>query len=126
MKTIRANTFETNSSSTHSMIILTEEEYDKLESGELYLNNNDEVITKEEAKNIFLKHMNKDKYEYDNDLSFEENIKNYLDEFGYYSSEYPQSLETWKEEDELESDTNIYISPSGDKLKIICKYGYIG
>ena len=31
-----------------------------------------------------------------------------------------------KEGDELESDTNIYISPSGDKLKIICKYGYIG
>ena len=83
MKTIRANTFETNSSSTHSMIILTEEEYDKLESGELYLND-DEVITKEEAKNIFLKHMNEDKYMYDNDLSFEENIKNYLDEFEYY------------------------------------------
>lgn len=122
MKTIRANTFETNSSSTHSMIILTEEEYDKLESGELYLDD-DEVITKEEAKNIFLKHMNEDKYMYDDDLSFEENIKNYLDEFEYYPSEYPQSLETWKEEDELESDTNIYISPSGDKLKIICKYG---
>ena len=122
MKTIRANTFETNSSSTHSMIILTEEEYDKLESGELYLND-DEVITKEEAKNIFLKHMNEDKYEYDDNLSFEENIKNYLDEFEYYSSEYPQSLENWKEEDELESDTNIYISPSGDKLRIICKYG---
>ena len=125
MKTIRANTFETNSSSTHSMIILTEEEYNKLESGELYLKD-DEVITKEEAKNIFLKHMNEDKYMYDDDLSFEENIKNYLDEFEYYPSEYPQSLETWKEGDELESDTNIYISPSGDKLKIICKYGYIG
>lgn len=122
MKTIRANTFETNSSSTHSMIILTEEEYNKLESGELYLND-DEVITKEEAKNIFLKHMNEDKYMYDDDLSFEENIKNYLDEFEYYPGEYPQSLETWKEGDELESDTNIYISPSGDKLKIICKYG---
>ena len=122
MKTIRANIFETNSSSTHSMIILTEEEYNKLESGELYLND-DEVITKEEAKNLFLKDMNKDKYEYDDNLSFEENIKNYLDEFEYYSGEYPQSLENWKEEDELESDTNIYISPSGDKLRIICKYG---
>ena len=122
MKTIRANTFETNSSSTHSMIILTEEEYDKLESGELYLND-DEVITKEEAKNIFLKHMNEDKYIYDDDLSFEENIKNYLDEFEYYPCEYPQSLKTWKEEDELESDTNIYISLFGDKLRIICKYG---
>ena len=123
MKTIRANTFETNSSSTHSMIILTEEEYNKLESGELYLDDDDKVITKEEAKNIFLKHMNEDKYMYDDDLSFEENIKNYLDEFEYYPCEYPQSLKTWKEGDELESDTNIYISPSGDKLKIICKYG---
>ena len=87
MKTIRANIFETNSSSTHSMIILTEEEYNKLESGELYLND-DEVITKEEAKNIFLKDMNKDKYEYDDNLSFEENIKNYLNEFEYYLGEY--------------------------------------
>ena len=123
MKTIRANTFETNSSSTHSMIILTEEEYNKLESGELYLDDDDKVITKEEAKNIFLKHMNEDKYTYDDDLSFEENIKNYLDEFEYYSSEYPQSLENWKEDDELEFDINKYVSPSGDKLKIICKYG---
>ena len=97
MKTIRANTFETNSSSTHSMIILTEEEYNKLESGELYLDDDDKVITKEEAKNIFLKHMNEDKYMYDDDLSFEENIKNYLDEFEYCPSEYPQSLKTWKE-----------------------------
>ena len=125
MKTIRANTFETNSSSTHSMIILTEEEYDKLESGELYLND-DEIITKEEAEKIFLKSMNEDKYEYDDNLSFEENIKNYLDEFEYYSSEYPQSLENWKEDDELEFDINKYVSPSGDKLKIICKYGYNG
>ena len=125
MKTIRANTFETNSSSTHSMIILTEEEYDKLESGELYLND-DEVITKEEAKNIFLKHMNEDKYIYDDDLSFEENIKNYLDEFDYYSYDFPQSLKTWKEDNELEFDINKYVSPSGDKLKIICKYGYNG
>ena len=91
MKTIRKNCFETNSSSTHSLCITTE-----------------------------------DKYMYDDDLSFEENIKNYLDEFEYYPCEYPQSLETWKDGDELESDTNIYISPSGDKLKIICKYGYIG
>ena len=122
MKTIRANTFETNSSSTHSMIILTEEEYDKLESGELYLND-DEIITKEEAEKIFLKSMHEDKYIYDNDLSFEENIKNYLDEFDYYSYDFPQSLETWKEDNELEFDINKYVSPSGDKLKIICKYG---
>ena len=47
MKTIRANTFETNSSSTHSLIILTEEEEQKLDSGELYLSTkyNTDLIT---------------------------------------------------------------------------------
>ena len=49
-----------------------------------------------------------------------------LDEFDYYSYNFPQSLETWKEDDELEFDINKYVSPSGDKLKIICKYGYNG
>ena len=36
MFTIRKATFETNSSSTHSMVICTQEEYDKWSKGELY------------------------------------------------------------------------------------------
>jgi hypothetical protein len=56
MKTERRNTFETNSSSTHSMIILTEEENEKINSGELFLKNkyNDDIITKEEADKILM------------------------------------------------------------------------
>ena len=33
MKTIRLGTFETNSSSTHSMVICSEEEYEKWANG---------------------------------------------------------------------------------------------
>ena len=81
MKTIRANTFETNSSSTHSLIILTEEEEQKLDSGELYLSTkyNSDLITKEEAYKIFLKAMESDNYIQNPEYSLEENIKDYLE-----------------------------------------------
>ena len=35
-KIIRFNTFETNSSSTHSLIIISEEEFEKFKKGETY------------------------------------------------------------------------------------------
>ena len=56
MKTIRHNTFETNSSSTHSLLILTEEENNKIDNGELFIESKYEktLITKEEADKIFL------------------------------------------------------------------------
>ena len=124
MKTIRFNTFETNSSSTHSMIILTEEEEQKLNSGELYLKNkyDDELITKEEAYKIFLDAMNNDNYIQDPEYSLEENIQDYLENCDD-RYELPCSLDQWTESDYLKIDVNRYTSPSGDKIKIICKYG---
>ena len=124
MKTIRANTFETNSSSTHSMIILTEEENEKLNSGELYLNNTYDatIITKEEAYKIFLEVMESDNYMQDSEYSLEENIKDYLENCDD-RYELPCSLDNWTYEDYLATDINHYTSPSGDKLVIICKYG---
>lgn len=124
MKTIRANTFETNSSSTHSLIILTEEEEQKLDSGELYLSTkyNTDLITKEEAYKIFLKAMEIDNYIQDPEYSLEENIKDYLENCDD-RYELPCSLDNWTSEDYLAIDTNHYTSPSGDKLVIICKYG---
>ena len=125
MKTIRFNTFETNSSSTHSMIILTEEEEQKLNSGELYLKNkyDDELITKEEAYKIFLDAMNNDNYIQDPEYSLEENIQDYLENCDDRYA-LPCSLDDWCTEDYLETDSHKYTSPSGDKLKIICKYGH--
>ena len=124
MKTIRANTFETNSSSTHSMIILTEEEEQKLDSGELYLSTkyNTNLITKEEAYKIFLKAMESDNYIQDPEYSLEENIKDYLENCDD-RYELPCSLDDWTYEDYLVIDSNKYTSPSGDKLVIISKYG---
>lgn len=51
MKKIRFNTFETNSSSTHSLTICTKEDYKKWENGELYYYD-ERLVSKEEADNI--------------------------------------------------------------------------
>lgn len=52
MLNIRFGAFETNSSSVHSLIMCSAEEYEKLEDGELYVDSwNDEVITASEAAN---------------------------------------------------------------------------
>lgn len=54
MINVRGNTFETNSSSTHAIIMCTDEDYKKLLNG-YYLIRYEELITHEEAFAIILK-----------------------------------------------------------------------
>lgn len=130
MKTIRANTFETNSSSTHSMVILTEEEDNQLRNGELYLTNkyDEEIITKEERDAIFYKAIeeyNKDcentKIEGTKITTIEEFMEtdDYLDN----RSEFPCDIDEWADNEYLSYDYSNYTSPSGDKLIIHLLYG---
>ena len=51
---IRQGVFETNSSSTHALAICTQEEWDKLKSGEYLVNEWDitELISKDDPKSI--------------------------------------------------------------------------
>ena len=118
---IRKNTFETNSSSTHSICICTEEQHEKWSNGELYLNEsnswNDEDkllggkrwVTKDEAIN-FLKHYNYICDEECDDLDDE------LREHKIYS------YDTWGED--YEHDSTSFETPSGDKMIAECYYGY--
>ena len=55
MKLIRANIFETNSSSTHSLVMCTKETLDKWKNGEiLFLKGNDEFVTKGKELNEYV------------------------------------------------------------------------
>ena len=128
MKTIRHNTFETNSSSTHSLLILTEEENNKIDNGELFIESKYEetLITKEEADKIFLEAI-----EYYNSVYPEDKIHTieefketdwYLDNI----SEYPCDINVWSEKEGLDYDVTDYVSPSGDKIIIHAIYGYGG
>jgi hypothetical protein len=128
MKTIRANTFETNSSSTHSMVILTEKQDNQLRNGELYLSNkyDEGIITKEEADKIFFEVIKEYNLQYPNDNI--ETIEDFKETNWYLDNqdEYPCDIDRWCESDYLASDSSNYTSPSGDKLIIYTKYGYNG
>lgn len=68
--------FETNSSSTHSLTILSEEDFNKFEKGEIFIDWNGKVLSKEEAEAKLF-----DGY------SYESYLNDYVTDFGYDSVE---------------------------------------
>lgn len=130
-KIIRNGTFETNSSATHALIFCTEDEYQKLQNGELWLSNtyDNGMVTEDRAKEIIQEVLKNDAD--DEGLTVEELKKKIADE-GYYSDVYeylednfpediPVRLEDWYPD--LERDTYTY-EHKGEKIKAICAYGW--
>lgn len=96
MFSIRKNVFETNSSSTHSICICTEEEYKKFRSGDMvYDSYNGELQFVSDKE----KELEEDKYRY---MSYED--------MGYYKEYY----------------SHPFVTPSGDKMVAFGEYGYDG
>ena len=144
MKQIRKNVFETNSSSTHTLAICTEDEYKDWKDGKLLFNKwretfvkNSIKITKqdrEEAERCYTQY--KGKYYKDwselTDAEREEYTYNHIaqqrrqekslsfEEDGLTYQEFMQNCNN----DGLETETSHYTSPSVDKLVITCAYGY--
>lgn len=106
MRQIRLGTFETNSSSTHSLVIGTPEQIEKWENGELFINYYDDYAT------VF-----KTKEELDQMEETEESF--YRDEW--------KNGEEWDEATEyLDHDSQIITTPGGEQLSIVCAYGRDG
>jgi len=99
---VRYRTFETNSSSTHSLVICTEEEYEKFKNGEMLFDYN--------------KLINRDSIECKCEDG-EEECDCYEDYDTYKSFFSDRYLETFEKE---------YVTKSGDKIVIFGKYGYDG
>ena len=93
MKLIRRGTFETNSSSTHSITMCKESDFDKWKNGEMYWDRwNESLVSKEEAE----KEMAKLKEEFisehpdyhKDDIDWEEQLEDYLNsDKEYYTYE---------------------------------------
>lgn len=144
MKQIRKNVFETNSSSTHTLAICTEDEYKDWQDGKLLFNKWNETfvknsinITKQDRKEAEERYTTyKGKYYKDwselTEAEREEYTYNYIaqqrrqeksfsfEEDGLTYQEFMQNCNN----DGLETETSHYTSPSGDKLVITCAYGY--
>ena len=83
MKLIRRGTFETNSSSTHSITMCKESDFDKWKNGEMYWDRwNESLVSKEEVEKEMAKlkeefiseHPDYDK----DDIDWEEQLEDYL------------------------------------------------
>ena len=111
MKKIRQGTFETNGSSTHSLVMLSDYQYDLLGT-ECFIYN-DSIIDQSEALEII-----KD-YSYDDSLSMEENRLNMLDDLGPY--ETPCTFDEWVGYNY--SDYYELRTPGGENIIILVKYG---
>ena len=144
MKQIRKNVFETNSSSTHTLAICTEDEYKDWKDGKLLFNKWNETFVKnsinitkqdkveaEERYNTYkgkyykdwseLTETERDEYTYNYIAQQRRQEKNLsFEEDGLTYQEFMQNCNN----DGLETETSHYTSPSGDKLVITCAYGY--
>lgn len=103
MKTIRFGVFETNSSSTHSLCICTEDEYEKWQNGDLVFDYwNNEMI--EPPKNLD-EMLDEDSPLYDSDAVYRYRKGDYDDEY-------------------LEWYDCRFTTPSGDKMVAFGWYGH--
>lgn len=127
---IRANTFETNSSTTHNMVIVPDEQYNDWTNNNLYLLKYDWSIRdfKDEFSegNLYtLDYIKSSKWF--NSEKVQEELKNWSDYSEDSINEFLQDnyFVTCDSLDEhLERDEHEYKTKSGEKLHIICSYGY--
>ena len=127
MKTIRNNVFETNSSSTHNVSIFYAEDYKKFKNNELLYNpESDELITLEEGIEILLNNLPEEsKIKILNDkLTYSEIIDLYMDELEDIEVPefYKELIDSYY--NDLETDITEFNTKSGEKLIIMCRYGY--
>ena len=116
---IRSKIFETNSSATHSMVILSNDEYEEWKKNELYVREGyfDKLYTYDEAIE------DANKYgAYDDDLRLGdvEAINNGLNSDGYFKHD------DWFNDEFLEADSCGYRTEHGDEIVICYRYGYDG
>lgn len=98
---IRQGVFETNSSSTHSICICTQDEFNKFKNGEMVYNNWDEELVTEE--------------EFEKMCKSNDYIVDYKDKKNFDDFFYKGYLETYIEK---------FTSPSGDEMVAFGEYGH--
>jgi hypothetical protein len=137
MKQIRRNVFETNSSSTHSITMCSQSQFDDWKAGRVLFDYYKEAFVKaqkmtdadrENAKNEYKKsYEGRSYYKKWEDLSDDEVnqwYNKYYSENCYYDKDDLQTYEDYFESYDLESYIVPYTSESGDKIVAFGKYGY--
>jgi hypothetical protein len=139
MKQIRRNVFETNSSSTHSITMCSQSQFEDWKNGKILFDDwNKEFVKakelttadKEDAKNEYKRlYEVQSYYKKWEDLSEDEVNKwygKYYSENCNYDNDDLMTYSDYFNSYDLESYTSSYTSESGDKIIAFGKYGYDG
>lgn len=111
MKVTRRGVFETNSSSTHSLTMVSEEDFEKWKKGELFFDtDNDELVMKDHVEALRKEDLPEDE-DYDDDD---------------YNDDGFQTYSEWKRDHDLETFEEYHTTPSGEKVVAFGKFGYNG
>jgi len=110
----RQNVFETNSSSTHSMVIAMDSDFEKWEKGEVYYCD-DWWSSKDKDRFTSGKFYPKEEID-----AYYESIGEERDVYDFCT--YDEFCDT----DYLEVDENSFTTPSGETIRTVCKFGYVG
>lgn len=119
-RVIRRKTFETNSSSTHSLTIVSLDKFKKWERNELFLKRyRDTFYTKDEVIEEIQKNM--PSFNWDESKN-ERTLNNILSKYGFFTCEgffdyYAYGLETFEEQ---------YTTENGEDIVAFGYYGYDG
>lgn len=133
---IRRGVFETNSSSTHSLTMCSEEEFEQWKNGELLFDEwGSESFVKanslsDDDKKYAVKDYENHKYEFSKDWSdLSESAKEkYYTKYAKENNIVDEDAKTYEEwrHSNLETFVDRYTSKSGDKIVAFGKYGYDG
>lgn len=114
---VRKSVFETNSSSTHSLVMAVESEFSRWENGEVYYCSHWYSWSRPEDKNKFVVGRFYPVEEVD---AYFESIDEERDTYDF--STYDEFCES----DSLEVEDYSYTTPGGEVIKAVAKYGYDG
>lgn len=138
-RVIRREVWETNSSTTHSTVIMIADQYKRWEEENLYYYKNPhwydlfeklpedkkpkecELYTQDEVIEFYRLigyEYNPESGDYETD---EENKDQYIREMGDFIGN-----DTWDNDEYLETDVTHYTTPGGEEIVVLCKYGRDG
>ena len=137
---VRFFTFETNSSTTHTMVIIPDEMWEGFKNNKFYYLDwtpsdlkkeigDRDTISREELENTnwFKSNFKLEDWNWDEidieeypDEAYESAFNYFIDDNGMYT------YDSFNDSDYLEVDENEYKSKSGDVIHIMCRYGRDG
>lgn len=122
MRIVRANVFETNSSSTHSITMCLESEYEKWKNGELYyIEANEDFVTPEQAKEILREMTLESRFDYKYNSGDKKSTYTYKGITVDYDNK-SQLLTKENLAEITDEDIEEYVNENFDRYEMPCKF----